>query len=65
MSGYGWDGHGDEGDNFIIVCEKESDTNITVNTRFYLKHKMTNSHVYVNKAYEFNNNNCRGCPIIG
>ena len=46
ISAYGWDGNGDEGDNWEIVCEKQGALNITGKEKFSLKHVVTGAYLY-------------------
>jgi len=60
VSAYGNQGEGDEGDDWIIVCEgeywKRSD-------RVRFKHVQTNKYLSASTKQRFNQHNCPHCPI--
>jgi len=67
VSGFGDGGYGDEGDDWVIECEMRmrSDNVIMGDTTFYLKHVATSKYLMTDRESQFNERNCRRCPIIG
>jgi len=68
VSGYGQDGGvgSDSGDNWKVECYgKPKDGLWGRETAVSLVHVDTGKRLYTRRSDEFNNNNCRGCPIVG
>ncbi len=66
VSGYGEQGDGDTGDNWIVECHaNDVDGYLYAKTQFYLRHKDTDKYLYTDSGSKYNNQNCRRCPIIG
>ena len=64
---FGENGDGDVNDNFRITCYKQNDNEtITGKTEFFLQHVPTQNWLYINyKTSMYDDNNCRGYPILG
>ena len=66
VSGFGENGKGDKGDNWIIECKDSlKGDKINGRTEFYLKHQLTGNYLYTDSRSMFNHQNCRNCPIVG
>ena len=71
VSGYGDDGFGDGGDDWIIECNtnkkfgntKQEGEIVDGSTLFHLKH-MDTGYYLMTDTTDFNNKNCPRCPII-
>jgi len=61
VSGYGNKGEGDDSDNWILVC---SGKYWEQGQKIRLKHEATGKYLSSAKQNEFNNQNCRNCPIL-
>jgi len=55
-------GHSDTGDNWQLECAGQFWTR---EQPFSLLHIDTHKRLFTHSSNDFNNNNCRGCPIIG
>ena len=72
VSGYGEDGFGDAGDDWIMECNDKPQygraqtkgTIIEGSTLFFLKHIDTNMYLMTDTT-NYNRQNCPRCPIIG
>ena len=72
VSGYGEDGFGDAGDDWILECNDKPQYGraqtkgsiIEGSTLFFLKHMDTNMYLMTDTT-DFNRQNCPRCPIIG
>lgn len=65
VSLFGYEGNGDGDDDWIIDCENVAQDFVKGSTSFSLRHAETGKYLYTDNKNSFNNNNCRGCPIIG
>ena len=66
MSGYGNNGDGDRGDNWVVECDSDDvDNAVFAKTKFYLRHKDTDLYLYTDAQSKYTEYNCRRCPIIG
>ncbi|KAF8820706.1 hypothetical protein IE077_002895 [Cardiosporidium cionae] len=66
VSAFGDHGNGDESDNFIVVCTKNT-VNGTLHTmeKFSLLHSGLRGFLIASKSYRFHDGNCPHCPIVG
>lgn len=64
VSAYGVKGLGDQGDDWELVCEGNTEY-IVGDAQFSLKHVGSGAFLYSHRAYRFDDSNCRGCPING
>jgi len=69
VSGYGEGSHSDTGDNWRVDCSGQA-VGATLSLKpplpsFSLYHFDTGKRLYSRRADEFNQQNCRGCPIVG
>ena len=73
VTGFGEDGEGDSGDNWIIECidsatglaKKDSKDILMGSSTFQLRHINTKGVLMCEKKNDYNNRNCARCPIIG
>jgi len=67
ISGYGEDGGigSDTGDNWKVECFDKQATEWTRESPVSFVHIDTGKRLYTRKSDAFDNNNCRGCPIVG
>ena len=73
VSGYGDQGDGDSGDDWMIECNKNyayGDTAevgdiVTGATVFHMKHSDTDMYLTTEHGYQYNHQNCPRCPIVG
>ena len=70
VSGYGEGSHSDAGDNWRIDCAAGSGLHFgsplpSASSLVGLVHAETGRALYSRRADEFNQHNCRGCPIVG
>lgn len=69
VTGYGDSNtQSDTGDDWLIECPTLSEgSTISMSSSIPLSflHIDTNKRLYARRSDEFNNNNCRGCPIVG
>lgn len=65
VSGFGKDGEGDDGDDWLIVCKKPSVKHLTTKERFYLQHRATQRFLGATSQVRFTQQNCGGrCPVL-
>lgn len=63
--GFGDNGHGDDNDNFKLICYGTKDTTVYGKTQFFLQHVPTGAYLYINiKTSLYDERNCRNCPIM-
>ena len=67
ISGYGEDGGvgSDSGDNWKVECYGSGVTEWARDTPVAFLHVDTGKRLYTRRQDAFDNNNCRGCPIVG
>lgn len=70
VSGYGEGSHSDSGDNWRIECSSSSGLHFgsplpSAAPYVAFVHSDTGKALYSRRADEFNQHNCRGCPIVG
>jgi len=70
VSGYGEGSHSDRGDNWRIECSSQSGLHFgsplpATAPLVSFVHVDTGKVLYSRRADEFNQHNCRGCPIVG
>jgi len=66
ISCYGADAVSDSGDNWRIDCTNaNAPTPWLRSTAVAFTHVDTSTRLFTGRDAQFNNNNCRGCPIIG
>lgn len=62
---YGDENQSDTGDNWKIICTKTSDEYWRRGEAFALQHIDTGYYLFSSRKSNFNDRNCRNCPIIG
>merc|ERR1719461_789598 len=68
---FGDDRHSDASDDWKVVCNKKASTDPSIinwwrrGESFSLQHAATKTYLFTSKKSEFNDANCRGCPILG
>ena len=68
---FGDEQNSDSSDDWKVVCNKKACTNPDIinwwrrGESFSLQHVNTKHYLFTSKKSEFNDNNCRGCPILG
>ena len=68
---FGDENNSDESDNWKVICNKKASKNPDIinwwrrSESFSLQHVVTKHYLFTSKKSEFNDGNCRGCPITG
>jgi dolichyl-phosphate-mannose--protein O-mannosyl transferase len=66
VSGFGDNGQGDTGDNWIVVCDSASEKYWIRGQPVHFQHVDTGKLLYTTEQAKFNQHNCGGgCPIMG
>lgn len=67
VSAFGNDGNGDDGDNWMVICEKNHIGDpLKGMSEFHLQNAVTKRYLFANRSYMYNVQNCgRNCPIEG
>jgi len=63
VSGFGDASMSDMGDNWLVECTKKAKY-WKRGKSLFLKHVMTGQYLSTSQRYEFNDRNCRNCPIV-
>lgn len=67
VSGFGDNGNGDSGDDFIIECQDDSSANAIwkVNSKIALRHKVTRTVLRAGRNDRYSPRTCPQCPFQG